>query len=252
VRRYPAAIELCRGRNMPIALASLRIVKPGEEGFLKQVADCRPDALLVRCLAAIAFYRRSCPQIPLIGDYSLNIANELTAALFARQGLVRMVPSYDLNWSQLAAMIRRAGTLDARFETVIHQHMPMFHMEHCVFAHTLSSGKDFHDCGRPCEKHQVDLSDRKGERHPLIPDVGCRNTVFNSQAQTAVEYLPEMKKIGLRNFRVELLRESAGETSRMLERYERVITGLEKPAATLRSLRVLNQLGVTRGTLAHE
>ncbi len=180
----------------------------------------------------------------------MNIANELTAALFADAGVIRMVPSYDLNWTQLAAMVGRSNS--ALFECVIHQHMPMFHMEHCVFAHTLSNGKDFHDCGRPCERHQVDLRDRMGQAHALLPDVGCRNTLFNAQAQTAAEYFPDMKKLGLRHFRVELLRENAGETTRLMDRYTRVLAGVEKPAETLRSLRVLNQLGVTRGTLVHE
>src|SRR6185436_3972786 len=130
-----------------------------------------PDAILVRNLAGIAFFSEKSPHLTLIGDYSLNIANELTAAIFAEHNLVRFVPSYDLNWRQLAAMLARFDPM--RFEAVIHQHMPMFHMEHCVFAHTLSNGKDYHDCGRPCETHRVDLSDRVGEPHPLIPDVVC-------------------------------------------------------------------------------
>jgi putative protease len=250
VRRYPEAVARCRAKGMPVALGTIRIVKPGEQGFLKQVSDCAPDALLVRSLAAMGYYREKAPHLPLIADYALNIANELTASIFARAGVVRMVPSYDLNWTQLASMVRRFDA--AKFETVIHQHMPMFHMEHCVFAHTLSTGKDFHDCGRPCERHQVDLRDRVGEAHPLIPDVGCRNTLYNAQAQTAAEYLPQMKELGLRHFRVELLRENGAETGRILDRYARLLAGVEKPLETLRSLRVLNQLGVTRGTLVHE
>jgi putative protease len=250
VRRYGEAVARCREVGMPVALGTIRIVKPGEQGFLKQVSDCGPDALLVRSLAAMGYYREKAPGVPLIADYSLNIANELTASIFAKAGVVRMVPSYDLNWTQLAGMVRRfdAGKLEA----VIHQHMPMFHMEHCVFAHTLSAGKDFRDCGRPCERHQVDLRDRVGEAHPLIPDVGCRNTLYNAQAQTAAEYLPAMKELGLRHFRVELLRENGAETGRILDRYTRLLMGVEKPVETLRSLRVLNQLGVTRGTMGHE
>jgi putative protease len=27
----------------------------------------------------------------------------------------------------------------------------MFHMEHCVFCAFLSTGKDYRDCGRPCD-----------------------------------------------------------------------------------------------------
>ncbi len=250
VRRYGEAVEKCRAAGMPVALATLRIVKPGEEGFLKQISDCRPDAILVRSLAAIGYYRARVPEMPLIGDYSLNIANELTAQIFWEAGVRRMVPSYDLNWTQLGAMIR--GFDAGCFECVVHQHMPMFHMEHCVFAATLSKGRDFRDCGRPCEQHRVDLRDRKGEDHALLPDVGCRNTVFNAQAQSAAEYIPQMRQLGIQNFRVEFLRENAEESQRIMDRYLGILMGMEKPVEALRRLRVLSQLGVTRGTLARE
>ena len=98
----------------------------------------------------------------------------------------------------------------------------------------------------------MSLRDHQGLPHPVIVDVGCRNTVFNAKAQTAAEYIPEMRRLGITNFRVELLRENAAETGRILDRYTRLLAGLEKPVETLRSLRVLNQLGVTRGTLARE
>jgi putative protease len=250
IRKYKDAVARCRAAHVPVALATLRIVKPHEDGLLQQVLDAGPDAVLVRNLAAVGFYRERAPHVPQIGDYSLNIANELTAQIFADAGLVRMVPSYDLSWQQLAAMFARSDA--SRFECVVHQHMPMFHMEHCVFAHTLSNGKDYRDCGRPCERHQVDLRDRVGEPHPLIPDVGCRNTLFNAQAQTAAEYVPRMLELGIRHFRVELLRERANEVAPLLQRYADVIRGTSDPRTTMRSLRVLNQLGVTRGTLDRE
>ncbi len=250
IRRYNEAVSRARSANVPIALATLRIVKQHEEGLLRQILDCNPDAVLVRNLGAVSFYHEFAPHLPQIGDYSLNIANELTAGIFAEAGLLRMVPSYDLNWRQMSAMLSRFDP--ARFECVIHQHMPMFHMEHCVFAHTLSNGKDYRDCGRPCDRHQVDLKDRVGEPHPLIPDVGCRNTVYNAKAQSAAEYIPQMRSLGIRHFRVELLREKPHEVAPLLKRYADVIQGKVDPRSTLRSLRVLNQLGVTTGTLDRE
>ncbi len=250
IRKYPLAVERCRAAGMPVGLATIRIVKPGEEGFLKQVAECEPDALLVRSLGAIQLYRQSHPQLPLIGDYSLNIANELTAKIFTDAGLQRITPSYDLNWKQMSAMFARSAV--DRFEVVVHQHMPMFHMEHCVFAHTLSNGKDFRDCGRPCERHEVSLKDRVGDPHPLLADVGCRNTVFNAQSQSAAEFLPAMLQQGVRHFRVELLRENPAEAVSLLDRYVDVLQGKVDAKTTVRSLRVLNQLGVTRGTLDRE
>ncbi|WP_238602656.1 hypothetical protein [Fimbriiglobus ruber] len=127
--------------------------------------------------------------------------------------------------------------------------MPMFHMEHCVFAAFLSTGKDFRDCGRPCEAHKVELRDRVGANFPVLPDTGCRNTVFNSVAQSAAEYVGRMLELGLRTFRVDLLRETPAQVGPLLDRYARVVGGRDDGRATWRELRVLNQLGVTRGTL---
>jgi putative protease len=127
--------------------------------------------------------------------------------------------------------------------------MPMFHMEHCVFAAFLSSGKDWRDCGRPCDRHTVELRDRVGAESPVVPDAGCRNTVFNAHAQSAAEYVGRMLALGLRHFRVELLRETAVQVGPLLERYARVLSGLDDGRGTWRQLRALNQLGVTCGTL---
>ena len=247
VRRYREAVPRAQRAGLPIGLATLRIMKPGEEGLLRQIARMGADAVLVRNLAGVSFFREQHRDQTLLGDYSLNVANELTGDLLLGQGLSRLVPSYDLNWEQLVAMLKRIEP--RRFEVVVHQHIPMFHMEHCVFAHTLSSGKDSTDCGRPCDRHRVELRDRAGAEFPLVADTGCRNTVFNSVAQSAAEYVPRMLALGLRHFRVELLRETAEQVGPLLDRYARVLNGLDDGRSAWRGLQVLNQLGVTRGTL---
>jgi hypothetical protein len=124
VRRYREAVERARAAGLPVGLATLRIVKPGEEGFLKPLARLGADVLLVRNLAALTLYWEMDPKPVLVGDFSLNVTNELTAGLLAGEGLARLVPSHDLNWEQLAALV---GQIDpGLFEVVVHQHMPMF------------------------------------------------------------------------------------------------------------------------------
>ena len=118
-----------------------------------------------------------------------------------------------------------------------------------MFAAFLSNGKDWRDCGRPCDRHKVDLKDRVGASFPVLADTGCRNTVFNSVPQSAAEYLPRMLDLGVRWFRVELLRETAHEVRPLLDRYAAVLAGRDDGRGAWRSLRALNQLGVTRGTL---
>lgn len=247
LRRYGEAVARAKAAGVPIGLATLRILKPGEDGFQSMIVRANPDAVLVRNLASLDYFKTALPHATLIGDYSLNIANELTADYFVSEGCERIVPSFDLNWEQFVALLKRFDP--SRFEPVVHQHMPMFHMEHCVFAAFLSTGKDHRDCGRPCDIHRVELKDRIGSHFPVHPDTGCRNTVFNSVPQSAAEYLPRMLALGVRTVRIDLLRETANEIGPLLDGYEAILTGRDDGRGTWRNLRALNQLGVTRGTL---
>jgi putative protease len=127
--------------------------------------------------------------------------------------------------------------------------MPMFHMEHCVFCAFLSSGKDYRDCGRPCDTHRVALRDRVGAELPLRADAGCRNTVFNNRAQSGAEYVGRLIELGARSFRVEFVNEPPDEVTRTLTRYGQLLRGEISGADLWRELKLLNQLGVTRGQM---
>jgi putative protease len=219
-----------------------RIFKPGEEWILDQVRSCEPDGFLVRNFDHLnRFAGTRCR-----GDFSLNVANELTADWFKnRHDLERLTASYDLNNVQLEALLKAAPP--EWFEITIHQHMPMFHMEHCVFCAFLSAGKDFRDCGRPCEKHVVKVRDRVGLEHPLKADAGCRNTVYNARAQTGAESVQRLLDAGARHFRIDLMDESPVEIRRVIASYRALLRGELSGSELWRELKLQNQLGVTRG-----
>jgi len=226
-------------------VAPPRIFKMGEEWTLNQVRSCDADGYLVRNYDHLNFFsnhRR-------IGDYSLNIANRLAADYFKNKfGLERVTASYDLNCSQLEALLQRAPP--EWFEITIHQHMPMFHMEHCVFCAFLSKGTDYTNCGRPCDKHDLKLRDRVGAQHPVKADVGCRNTVFNSLAQTGAEYVQRMLALGVRHFRLEFLNETPAQVEQTIDKYRQLLRGEISGAQLWKELKLFNQLGVTRGQMA--
>jgi len=248
IRRYTDAVASVRaaGNGAQIFLATPRIQKAGEQGFFKLIEYARPDGVLIRNPGAIDFFRGS--PLRRVGDFSLNVANPLTAQHFIGKGLERATISYDLNLEQVLDLL--AAAPPAWFELTLHQHMPMFHMEHCVFAAFMSQGKSFLDCGRPCESHRVHLRDRVGIEHPLRADVGCRNTLFNAVAQTGAGFFAELTGAGLRDFRIELLEEDAVETRRIIGAYQALLAGERDGTELWRTLRVQSQLGVTRGTLA--
>ena len=227
-----------------IWVAPPRITKPGEEWILKQVRSCEADGYLVRNYDHLTYFAADRRR----GDFSLNVANPLTAAHYLhRHGLERVTASYDLNIAQLEALLQAAP--GAWFDLTIHQHMPMFHMEHCVFCAFLSTGKDYRDCGRPCDTHVVTLRDRVGAELPLKADAGCRNTVYNNRAQTGADYVARLIELGARNFRVEFVNEGADEVIRTITRYQRLLRGEITGVEVWRELKLLNQLGVTRGQM---
>ncbi|MEO1561709.1 MAG: U32 family peptidase, partial [Cyanobacteria bacterium J06632_19] len=253
-RKYKQAVELVRS-NAPcptphaqspkIFVAPPRITKPSENWILQQVINSNADGYLIRNYDHLKFFAdEKC-----IGDFSLNIANPLTADYFKNKfNLERLTASYDLNIHQLQDLLKTSPA--NWYEVTIHQHMPMFHMEHCVFCAFLSEGTDFRNCGRPCEEYEVKIKDRVGTEHVLQADAGCRNTVFNGTAQTGAEYIHKLLDLGLQNFRIEFVNESPQEVEQTIYRYQQLLNGEIKGSQLWRELKLQSQLGVTRGTVA--
>ena len=252
-KKYREAVALFReafthqqnpGPGSGIWVAPPRITKPGEEWILKQVQSSNADGYLIRNYDHLEFFKKS----QKIADFSLNVSNPWTAShLLNSFDLDRLTVSYDLNFDQVKALITSMPV--DQLEITLHQHMPMFHMEHCVFCAFMSDGKDYRDCGRPCEKHEVELRDRVGQRHPLKADAGCRNTVYNGRAQTGAEYAAQMVALGIKYFRVEFINESEPEVTQTLKTYRDLLSGKVDGSYVWKNLKLINQLGVTRGTL---
>ena len=226
-------------------LAGARITRPDERWSLEPLIRARPDGFLVRNADQLEVLT---PLAPCIGDFSLNTANPLSFHWYRDHWkLQRITASYDLNLQQLLDL---AAAVDpALLEVTLHQHMPLFHMEHCLFCAFLSDGKDHTDCGRPCEKHHVTLRDRSGVDHPLRADLGCRNTLFNGTAQSGVEALPSLLRAGVRRIRLELLDEDAAATRRRISLYAEAMAGRMATQDVWSQERIHHQLGVTRGSL---
>lgn len=225
-----------------IWVAPPRVFKPGEEWILKQVLSSNADGYLVRNPEHLRFFAGQRRR----GDFPLNVANPLAADWFiTHQQLERVTVSYDLNAEQVSGLLRAAPP--EWFELTLHQHMPLFHMEHCVFCAFLSKGTDYTNCGRPCDDHVVKLRDRTGAEHPLKADSGCRNTVFNARAQTGAESLGRFLDLGARVFRIEFVDETAEQVATVIGRYRALLRGEITGQALWQELKLSSQLGVTRG-----
>ena len=246
IKEYRSAVSAARKGSASIFLATPRIEKPGEGNIFGFLSKLDADGMLVRNAGGIQY----CAErgVPFVADFSLNASNPITVELLKARGALRVTASYDLNVEQLMDLLD--ATPSSWLEVVIHQQIPMFHMEHCVFCAFLSPGTDATNCGRPCDTHDVKLRDRVGMDHPLKADVGCRNTLFNAVAQTAAEFLPRLISRGARNLRIEFLDDNGDTVERTIRLYQEVLAGHRDVKTLWRDLRAAGQYGVTRGPLA--
>ncbi|HEY2017155.1 MAG TPA: DUF3656 domain-containing protein [Bryobacteraceae bacterium] len=239
------SLDRVRAAGVVARVASPRVLKPGEERIVDFLLGC-DCPILVRSAGLLQALRERTHR-ELIGDFSLNAANAITVAELLELGLSRLTPTHDLNAAQVSELARQVGG-DA-IEAIVYQHLPVFHTEHCVFCRFLSTGTSYRDCGRPCEEHRVALRDAGGRAHPVMADVGCRNTVFGAEAQEASRHLEEWMAAGIRRFRLEFVHESGRQVTGIATAFADALAGRRPMRDLAQHLPRLAPQGVTEGSL---
>jgi putative protease len=230
LHRCGHAVRMARERGAEIFLATPRIQKPGEESHFARIADAQPDGLLVRNLGGAAFCAPR--QIPFVADMALNAVNQWTVAWLHELGACRVAAAYDSDRQRLSELAAAAPW--AELEVVVYQHMPLFHTEHCIFDTEVGGRRNevrqafqpdsrhkeknltpeeedrqtqrrAAPCSFACMKHEVRLRDRLGVEHPLQSDACCRNTLYHAEPENLIDHVPELRRLGVRHFRIELL-----------------------------------------------
>ena len=216
------SVEQVREAGIDVRVASPRILKPTEQNLQKFLLSLGAE-LLVRSGGLLEGLQEAADRPALTGDFSLNAANALSTRALLALGLERVTPTHDLNAEQISDLAGLVGP--DKLEVIAYGHLPVFHTEHCVFCRFLSSGTDYTNCGHPCETHQLALRDERGHLHPVMADVGCRNTVFEGRAQSGAAHLSDWLTRGLREFRLEFVHESAAEVAEVVAAHRAFFAG---------------------------
>ena len=238
-----------RDADIPCRVASPRILKPNEHNVTRFLLSLECD-LLVRSgglLYELDSRHSAEPLPPLDGDFSLNIANAISVGKFLDMGLRRVTPTHDLNAQQIVELA--ALVPPARLEVIAYQHLPVFHMEHCVFCRFLSDGTDHTNCGHPCEKHRIAVQDSSGRQHAVLADVGCRNTVFGAEAQSAADHMHSFLEAGIRQFRLEFVHQEPEQVGGIVTAFQRFLDGHMSVAQLHQILDKYSPQRTTQGSL---
>ncbi len=190
---YASAAATIRGFNAEYVAVVPRILKPGETTILERIAETKPDAVLVRNLAALAFFRDR--KIPMIADFSLNVVNDLSLRQLFDWGVERITPGWDLDEEHWKEFFSRVPP--SRIERIVGGRIPLFTVEHCLWkANLVAPGKP---CGNLCKGQPLKIRDRRGAIHGVRSDLFCRNIVESSETIQLDELPPGLLHLRIEN-----------------------------------------------------
>ena len=248
------SVEKIRAAGIQPRVASPRILKPTEQNVIRFLLSLECD-IVVRSggllFDLINQGNQSAsvesPRPTLIGDFSLNAANVLSAWAYLDMGVTRITPTYDLNAQQVTDLAKLIPS--SALEVIAYSHLPVFHTEHCVFCRFLSTGTDNTNCGHPCEKHQISVRDSQGRAHPVMADVGCRNTIFGAEPQTDPRVLQSWRAAGIWNFRIEFVHQTPEQVQAITKSFGDFFTGSMSTEQLSSSLEESSPENTTQGSL---
>ncbi|MGG1612110.1 peptidase U32 family protein [Paenibacillus phoenicis] len=155
------------------------------------------DGLMVTNLGAIRKFADK--GYPLVGDFNLNVYNQLAAEFYRERGVSRLTASMELPLKDLAALLAHApGPLEA----IVHGTPAIMYMEHDLY----ENAEVFQAIGEE-DNHYVDnsilvLKTDKGE-NPVYRDVHGRNHLMLAKEICLLPAVKELLAAGLSVFRIE-------------------------------------------------
>lgn len=226
-----AMVERLTTAGVPTLLATTRLLKTDGHNALKKLISSAPHGLLVRHAGSIAVARRLRADLPLLADFSMNVANPLTADwLLDAQGVTHITPAAELSPDGLRLLAEAVGP--GRLEIILHRRAPLMHTAHCLAAAHAerTAARASVGCRSACRNHSYELVDRIGEKLPVRCDENHHNTIFAPMADSAAADIGNLLAIGVTSFRLELLDESANQVRRLVDAYASWIASGKSPA----------------------
>ena len=131
--------------------------------------------------------------------------NSQTMKELKRLGLLSATASFELRLAQLRDLSKTIPT-----EFIAYGRLPLMITENCI----LHNRSGQHTCG---EVRQ--LTDRRGERFPVVRAWVCRNEILNSKTLFLADRAADWRRLGLWGARLMFTTERASECVQVLDRY---------------------------------
>ena len=157
-------------------------------------------------------------DLALHGDWPLNLYNSAAHAFWKQQGLSSACVSFELRDAQLRDLQKCLPC-----EAIVYGRLPLMLTENCLNANEFGC-RYFRErpASVPCDgacASAPELTDRRGERFPVLRAWGCRSEIENGKILYLADKPADWQTLGLRYACLRFTTESPEECVRMLRAY---------------------------------
>ena len=203
----PQAVERCQQAGVTAAVSLPRVCTDSELSQLERELVALRELGVDQALAGTWGVVRRAQQLgfQVRGDYGLGVYNSQTMKELKRLGLTGATVSFEMKLAQIRDLSKTVPT-----EMIVYGRLPLMITENCIIHNHCNR----HACGG------VNLlTDRKGERFPVVRAWGCRSEILNSKKLFLADKEGDWRKLGLWGARLMFTTENALECVQVLERY---------------------------------
>ena len=205
---HPEVVERCQKAGVPVAALLPRICSDRETQALEEQLVALRGMGVEEALAGTLGVARRAMRLGfrVRGDYGLGVYNSQTIKELKRLGFVGGTASFELKLAQIRDLSKAIP-----LEFIAYGRLPLMITENCIIHNHTGQ----HTCGN------VNLlTDRKGERFPVVQAWGCRNEILNAKKLFLADKAADYARLGLWGARLMFTTESPPECVRVLERYQ--------------------------------
>lgn len=215
----------------------------GVKKYFSELAEMKPDALIISDPGVFRLARAYCPEIPVHISTQANNVNSETFLFWYEQGVRRVVCGRELSLAEIKS-IKKAIPADMEIEAFVHGSMCISYSGRCLLS-AFMTGRDANlgACTHPCRwKYALMEETRPGEYFPVMENENG-TFIFNSKDLCMIDHIPDLIAAGVDSFKVEGRMKTALYVATVGKAYRTAIDALQKGIDTYQeSLDELHEL----------
>ena len=170
-------------------------------GYLDQIGQFGPDALIVADPGIFMMARRIIPGVPIHISTQANITNLAGAIFWRDMGAARINTAREITLSEISEIVQQSRI---EVESFVHGAMCISYSGRCLLSSFMAKRDSNRGrCCHPCRWQYAVVEElRPGIFMPVLED--DRGTyIFNSRDLCMIEHLPEMIRAGIGSLKIE-------------------------------------------------